>query len=204
MELIGFLQSFDITKRQQDIEDKSFYKDLPSDLFAFLQTYGGVTFDKGLYRVHSFSGSLKWSLMIGEYFPEYMGRIYPFSYDWMGKQFCCDSTGRMLLMFDPETGEVGEFQQTIPLLHNNDFASDKDGMLSSGLFKDLLLKMSLPEIGYGQCLTYKVPLFLGGKEEIDNYAVQDIEAYWQIQSQIYKQIKDLPDGTVIGKVDLTD
>lgn len=202
MILRNFLSKFNETEQHSVEEDKSFYKDLPSELYELLKLEGGATFDNGLYRVHTFTSSLKWSLLIAEFFNDYSNKIYPFGFDWMGRQFCLRSSGDMLLMFDPATGEAFELEQTISLLHNEDFANDKDGMLSSVLFTNLLHKNGLANIKYNECLGYKVPLFLGGKDEPNNYEVQDLEVYWHIQNQLYKKVKDLPEGTKIGNINL--
>lgn len=202
MMLNNFLNTFKETGRIVIEEDKSFYKDLPSELYGLLEMHAGATFDKGLYRVHTFNGSLKWSLLIAEFFNDYANKIYPFGYDWMGRQFCSKTSGDMLFMFDPATGEAFELEQTIELLHDEDFVDDKDGMLASELFENLLHEKGLAGVKYNECFGYKIPLFLGGKDVIDNYEVQDMEVYWHIQNQLYKKVKDLPEGTKIGNINL--
>lgn len=197
-----FLNIYKETERFVVDEDKSFFKDLPSELYSLLEMQGGSTFDHGLYRVHSFSGSLKWSLLIADFFNDYSGKIYPFGYDWMGRQFCSSTSGSMLFMFDPATAESFELEQTIGSLHDDDFTSDKDGMLVSVMFERLLYENKLTGIKYNECFGYKVPLFLGGKDSLENYEVQDLEVYWHIQNQLFKKIKELPAGTKIGNINL--
>ena len=41
---------------------------------------------------------------------------------------------------------------------------------------------------YKNCVGYKVPLFLGGKDAISNYEETDMEVYWSISAQIISQI----------------
>lgn len=197
----AFLQKFNRTSEERTPErEKDFYKNLPPELFDLLDQCGGATFNHGLYRIHSFDSSVKWALIISAYFSQYQHKIYPFGFDWMGRQFCLSTSGDILYMFDPGTGQDFEFQQTLTLLHNEDFVKDTDAMLSINLFHNTLAFNKINSIDYNECLGYKVPLFLGGKDEIENCELQNIEVYWHIESQLYKKVKDLPEGTKIGNI----
>lgn len=196
-----FLDRFFITsERSIPEEGKDFYKNLPLELFKILDLFGGDTFNNGLYRIHSFESSVRWALIIADYFNHYRHKIYPFGFDWMGRQFCLSTSNDILFMFDPATAESFELRQTLTLLHNEDFVNDTDNMLSINLFNKVLTFYKLQSIGYNECLGYKVPLFLGGKDNIDNYELQDMEVYWYIENQLYNKVKDLPVGTKIGNI----
>lgn len=54
----------------------------------------------------------------------------------------------------------------------------------------------------GQCLSYKVPPVLGGRMIPSNFERTDLAVHLEILGQIHKQIKDLPPGTPIGKIDI--
>ncbi len=200
--LQDFLRKFNMTEQITPEEDKLFYKDLPSEFYSLIDLLGGTAFDNGLYRVHSFKSSVNWSLLIADFFNDYSNRIYPFGYDWMGRQFCLKSSGEILLMFDPATGQVFELKQSIISLHNKDFAEDKDGMLALNLFCELRLKNDRISIKYSECFGYKIPPFFGGNDEPDNFEVIDMEVYWHIQNQLYNKTKRLPNGTNIRSVRL--
>jgi hypothetical protein len=196
-----FLHRFNITSQESIVEQgKDFYKNIPTEFFVLLDQCGGVTLNKGLYRIHSFESSIKWAFKIGEYFDQYRHRIYPFGFDWMGRQFCLSTTDDILYMFDPAAGQVFELRQTLLLLHNDDFVNNTDDMLSVNLFYKVLSFYSMSSIAYNQCLGYKIPLFLGGRDEIDNYNLQDIEVYWHIESELYKKAKYLPEGTAVKNI----
>lgn len=198
-----FSHKFNITSKSNIIEKgKDFYKDLPVELFNLLDSFGGSTFNNGLYRIHSFASSVQWALIIAEYFNQYQHKIYPFGFDWMGRQFCLSTSNDILFMFDPATGGVFELRQTLTLLHDEDFVNDTDDMLSINLFNKALAFYKLSSIGYNECLSYKVPLFLGGKDSIENYELQDVEVYWHIESQLYKKVKGLPEGVKIGNINI--
>ena len=195
-----FASNFRITGDLQLTEsNKEFYKGLPDALFEFYDKFGGQTFNDGLYRAHSFSSSITWSSIIARYFNKYKGVIYPFAFDWMGRQFCISiNNSQMIYMFDVETCEDFELQQDLVSYHNNDLVEDVDAMLSEGLFIETLRLNNVSDIKYNECFSFKKPLLLGGEDKIENYEQTDIEVYWDIQGQIVEKVKSLPPGTKVN------
>jgi hypothetical protein len=51
-----------------------------------------------------------------------------------------------------------------------------------------------------QCYGFKVPPILGGEYEFGNVELTDIAVHFSFLGDIYKQTKDLPDGTVVRTV----
>ena len=51
-----------------------------------------------------------------------------------------------------------------------------------------------------QCYGFKIPPILGGKYEIENIVPTDLGAHYSFLSDIYRQTKDLPNGTRIRVV----
>ncbi|MBE9210688.1 DUF1851 domain-containing protein [Nostoc sp. LEGE 06077] len=66
------------------------------------------------------------------------------------------------------------------------------------------LKLSGLYLDKGQCYSYKVPPFLNGSVEVSNFAPCSLSVHFCLLGQLYKQIKDLPDGTVITKISVND
>jgi hypothetical protein len=52
----------------------------------------------------------------------------------------------------------------------------------------------------GQCYGFKIPPVLGGKYEVANAEPTDLAVHYSFLADIYKQTKDLPDGTPIKAV----
>ncbi len=46
----------------------------------------------------------------------------------------------------------------------------------------------------------QAPLFLGGADEVGNLELSDMEVYWDMTSQLWEAVRDLPEGTKIGNV----
>jgi hypothetical protein len=64
-----------------------------------------------------------------------------------------------------------------------------DGCVTAGL-----------TLGPDQCYGYKVPPILGGEYTIENLEPTDLSVHYSLLADIYRQTKDLPDGTRIKMV----
>ena len=64
------------------------------------------------------------------------------------------------------------------------------------------LKNSGQELSERQIYSYKKLPVLGGDYSVDNFVVTDIEVHFCFAGQIHEQVKDLPPGTKIEKVNL--
>jgi hypothetical protein len=93
-------------------ESTDFIKNLDKDIISLLDECGRRSFKDGLYKVHTPNSSFHWALLVSRYFPEYNGKIVPFGYDWMERQFALHSERKnIILMFDPSTAEDFELVQ---------------------------------------------------------------------------------------------
>lgn len=175
-------------------------KSIPFKYKELLLEYGGKSFDQGLYTIHTFRNSLKWTDLLSNYFEKYHGEIISFAHDWMGRQFCVPTkSNECIIVFDPATLEDLFVNEDLINFHNN-ILTDKEGFLAVDLFDNALKQLKITGIDIYKCLAFKTPLFLGGKEEVWNYEVSDLEVYWDLEFQLYTQVKNMPDGTSIGKV----
>jgi hypothetical protein len=56
--------------------------------------------------------------------------------------------------------------------------------------------------GQNQCLTFMQPPVLGGQIDPVNIEACDVRVHFSIAGQIHQQVKDLPAGTKIGKIEI--
>lgn len=158
----------------------------PGQLLA--ARFGGSTFERGLYRVLPLTDVPKVKKLVDAGFPFLGRRVLPFSTDWLGRVFAAD-TGRldrgepMVLMLEPGTGEALEIPCTIQSFHDRELIEYKDAALAAPFYEAWLdLGGSIPEAT--QCIGYRKPLFLGGKDEVSNLEVADLDVYWTLTTQL--------------------
>lgn len=182
-------------------KDISLISNLDKDVVDFFKECSGLSFDRGLYKTHTPNSSLHWSVLIGNYFANFGNKLIPFGYDWMGRQFCIiNGKNNYILMLDPATGEYFELNESIGDFHNHDLIHEKEDVLSQALFNSVLEYLKIAQIDYSKCIGYKVPLFLNGTDDLNNYEIIDMEVYCEFERQIYEQIKALPPGTKIDSI----
>ena len=176
-----------------------------SVLFSNLQ---GNSFGDGLYRLYSLEDTEKWNNIILQAFPEFSNRISVFGYDWLGRQFALDR-GRIrdgqpqILMFEPGTADVLEIPCSFMDFHEDEIPNYNDACLASRFFKDWM-SINPTILTDSECVGYKIPLYLGGKDVIDNLEKSDMEVYWTISAQLMRQTKDLPEGAIVNRIEISN
>jgi hypothetical protein len=194
-----FSERFNLSRNEGQDRYTNMEIRIPQELFYLFQNFGGANVNNGLYKIHTIDSWMIWAKDIATLFPSYTDSIYPFAFDWLGRQFCLSKeNSKNILMFDPATVEDFELETDLVSFHNIDLVEDTDDMLSQDDFMELLTTRNLKGIKYNECLSHRVPLLLNGEDTADNLELSDIDVYWHMQSQIYSQIKDLPDGTTVS------
>lgn len=172
------------------------------------ERFAGCSFEKGLYRLHdATSGPLALSWIV-EAFPEFASRACPFGYDWLGRQFAIDTSRQddgqpLVLLLEPGTGEALEIPLPIGAFHDEELVEYRDAALASGFF-DTWAREHPREVPLGrrECVGYRVPLFLGGSDTIDNLELIDLDVYWTTCGQLRRGILQMPEGTSIKDVSI--
>jgi hypothetical protein len=173
-------------------------------------TYAGATVGEGILRIHDAeSGHLGRSQIAGM-FPTFSDRITPFAYDWLGRQFAVDAARiqndeQLILMFEPGTGQALEIPFGLAGFLNIALVDMTDAVVASVFFEEWK-SMSRRETSLARtdCVGYRVPLFLGGRDDTSNLEVVDLDVYWTLTAQLYKSTRQLSRGSMINSVDTED
>ena len=171
----------------------------------FTDRYAGRSFEGGLYRVHSETSGPRSLEIVSESFPQFSRRACPFAYDWLGRQFALDgardqSGEALILMLEPGTGQALEIPLTFRAFHEK-----LDELREPALANHFFTQWSeanptaLP-LRLSDCVGYRVPLFLGGKDFVDNLEVIDLEVYWTLTGQLRSGTVRMKPGTSIKQV----
>jgi hypothetical protein len=172
----------------------------------FMGRNAGRSFNEGLYRVHPAHFMSHWTTNVLQAFPGLKGRILCFSYDWLGRHFALDrarvaDNQCRILMLEPGTGQALEIPVGFVEFHDTELVEHTNEALASDLYASWLASGGRsPRMD--QCVGYRKPLFLGGRDSIDNLELSDMDVYWSICSQLISKIRHLPDGTPIRSIDI--
>jgi Domain of unknown function (DUF1851) len=176
-----------------------------SEINNFFDEFEGTSLEKGLYRIHETGNIDKWTSIVENAFPDFKDKIVCFAYDWLGRQFaiCTNpvlNDNFLVIRFDVGSGIVYETMKNFLDFHNCEVIEHCENNLDSTLFFDWLDNNS--PLNFEKCLSYKIPLFLGGEKDLSNIELSNMELYWDLFGQILKQVKILPSGSKITKISI--
>lgn len=196
--LDSFLESYLVTAGQPRSEVSSGL----SPLGQLQARFGGCTFNRGVYRVHTEQSAQEATAWVDAAFPEFAGLLFCFGYSWLGDQFAIDTRrgeaedGEVMLL-DPGAGEALEIPVRFSVFHDTELVSDPEATLSVSMFSEWRSIAHKLSIGPKECAGYRVPLFLGGQDVVGNLELTDIEVYWHFAGQLISQTRNVPPGTTV-------
>lgn len=172
----------------------------------FAERFAGCSFDGGLYRIHDAQTGPAAARMLREAFPEFASDAVPFAFDWMGNHFALEpqrlvrqEPGVMLL--GPGTGEALEIPSDFVAFHEKELIKRRDAALYESFFAEW--RATAPAgapLAFEACVGYKVPLFLGGSDTVENLEAIDWEVYGTVCGRLRLGLAELSPGTSIRDV----
>lgn len=178
-----------------------------ADFERLVTECGGTTVHGGLYRIARAGDVDLLTAAMEGVFPKYRGRIVVFGYDWLGRCFATDNRRSdgdepEILMMEPGAGEVMQVPGSVRAFHEVGIDEYADDAFALPFFEEWRAQDS-NELELAECVGYRVPLFLGGSDDVDNLERGDLEVYLDICGQVLNETDELPDGQPIGDVHLT-
>jgi hypothetical protein len=162
----------------------------------------GVSLGEGIIHVHDEGEAKRARGLVGEAFPEFGDAVEPIAEDWLGRQIAVTFAANgeaELVLFEPGSGEAFEIDCGISYLFDVELIADPVAYLALDLFEEWK-EVNSTTPSRGQCVGFKVPLFLGGSGEIDNLEIIDVEVYWSLLGQLRAGTKNLPPGSTVSQV----
>lgn len=195
-----FRQAFVPFREVADLGQNSSNPDL--GVLAPLWTeYGGKAFNDGIYRIFTHEESQGWTQRLRSFFGGDASRVLAFGRDWQGNLFGFrEGEEAAVLLFQPGTGEVFEVAASLDEFHDVELVEHPEEALSYGLWREWRAHNQPP--GRGQCVGYVVPIFLGGEACLANLIAADLELYWDVLAQLWEQVRALPEGAPIERIEL--
>ncbi|WP_321414150.1 T6SS immunity protein Tdi1 domain-containing protein [uncultured Desulfobacter sp.] len=199
-----FYNTFQETADIGNAKIETNFDGINDDFRKCIRELGGKTFNNGLYRVFRGDQIQQATELMKKAFPEMNDRIICFSYDWLGRNFVIDlsrieKNNPLVLLLEPGAGEAMQIPVSIIDFHNDELVNYTNDALAVNFFNKWQRKMDLA-IGHNQCVGYKVPLFLGGDDTIDNLGLIDLEVYISICGELRNKTKELPNGMTLGDI----
>lgn len=168
--------------------------------------YSGATFSSGLYRLVSVEGADQWTRVVLAAFPQFEGRIRCFGYDWLGRFFALDNSRLVegqpgVVLLEPGSGEALEIPCSFLAFHTDELTNHADAAVAERAFKQWNAGQPRP-LDADECAGYRVPLFLGGADDVSNMSRTSLRVYWELCAQMLSQARELPYGARISEVTL--
>ena len=196
-----FLIKYSISSSCDDTSDNESSCDHGA-LSYLLSNYGGVVFNHGIYRIHSFDMAERITAVVEKTFPQFSGKIFCFGCDWLGNQFAIDKEDdERIILFDLGAGEGLEIPGDLLNFHNNVLCEDAEAALVESFFMRWMnMESNTMSLSYDKCMGYQIPLFLGGEDEVSNLEMCDLEVYVDIAGQLIAGTRHLKAGDKVDRV----
>ena len=192
----------------QDVSGLATVEPGAKGISKFLATHAGSSYEGGLYRLHEVADMHKWTELAAEAFPDFRTRICCFGSDWLGRMFALDSGRKkkgqyLILMLEPGTGHALEIPATFIDFHHEELVEYQNEALAAEFYEDWRISGGAAP-ALEECIGYKKPLFLSGSDTVKNLELTDMEVYWSITGQLLSKVRNLPDGTKIGDIHISE
>ena len=157
---------------------------------AFMELHAGQSFNRGLYRVHNDRSASATREYFTVAYPKLASRLVPFGFDWLGRQFAIDfgrleGSNPLVMLLEPGSGEALEIPASFVDFHDIELVEYGEAALASEFFEAwAAADASQLPLANKLCVGYKVPLFLGGTDDLANLETVDMDVYWTLSAQL--------------------
>lgn len=176
------------------------------NFIQLVEKLGGKTFNSGLYRVFRGDQIYDATEAIERAFPKSKGRLVAFGYDWLGRHFAIDNerveNGEpQIIMLEIGAGEGMQIPTSISDFHNIELVEYPNEALALPFFNEWKA-LNPQDVVHDQCVGYKIPLFLGGSDTVDNLEMIDLSVYVEICGQLRNKVQQLSNGQTIKSISI--
>ena len=198
MNLLKFLNTYKVTSAVVDkditLEEMQDVNLVPNSLKTIFEIAQGHIFDSGLFRIYNLTNALKRTQIGKAYFSNERSDYYCFGCDWTGRQYAVNYDDTHIFMLDHAVNEFSHLESTLDVFFNDFLVNMKEDILLASEFLNTMNHLKISKLEEHQILGFKVPLLLGGKDQLDNYVISDLDMDWDFSLQIRDQTKNLKDG----------
>jgi hypothetical protein len=171
----------------------------------FAEKFAGCSFEEGLYRIHDASTGPAGTQLLRDAFPAFRDRAVPFGFDWLGRQFALDrervrDRSPLILLLEPGMGKALEIPLTFVAFHEQLDELREPALAGSFFLRWAAANPADLPLSSNVCVGYRIPLFLSGKDTVDNLEVVDFDVYWTLCGQLRGGTQQVQVGTAIKQI----
>lgn len=174
--------------------------DLPELLRDLLGEFGGATLSDGFYRFHTAESCQAGNTACAGLVRGFEGRFHVFAFDWLGRHLAVDlrpatAEGKVIAV-DPGAAQHLATGCTFGEWH--DAVAGRDDPLAYCLYQEWRdANPSAGALQFDQAIGYKVPVFLGGTDEVANLEIIDLGVYFKLCTQLARSARTTRAGSTI-------
>ena len=106
---------------------------------------------------------------------------------------------------EPGSGDLLEISATVRLFHDTELVDFADAALGASFYAEWRTSSGDDRpLHDGECVGYRVPLFLGGTDTVSNLERTDLTVYWHLVGELRSGTRDAPAGTPIRSVGIDE
>jgi hypothetical protein len=109
----------------------------------------------------------------------------------------------LVMMLEPGTGQALEVPVTFMEFHNKELVQYRNEAVAMDFYEQWCSSGGKAPT-WGQCIGYKNPLFLNGGDVLENLEAIDMEVYWSIAAQLLARVRQLPEGSRVRGVSISE
>ena len=166
-------------------ENKGYVKRSEDIYLDFIMNYSKESFASGLFRVVDSNNLEYFKGLVQSCFSELSDDIRVIGFDWLGRIFVSsDTSDSKIYMCDAGSHEILEIPLGIKEFLNNEIPEYPDELFALDFYKEYISQGGTSP-SYNQCIGYKIPLFLGGSDDLSNIEQIDFDVFWTIMTQLW-------------------
>lgn len=160
---------------------------------TFIRAFSGKQFGNGMFNVFWEKDMQQWRDNVCMAYPMIEGEIEVFGYDWLGNCFgICknENEDEQVYLYEIGTGEILIVANSFEEFINEEIPNNTQACLAEKFYEEWLDSSGI-EVKYDKCIGYKIPLFMGGEDNINNLEENDLDVYWGVLSQIMRTMRGI-------------
>ena len=154
----------------------------PSNIQDIVNKIGGQSYNDGLFVTYGQKDVSNYTEMIERLFPQAKDKIFCFGRDWLNRQFAVINYKPFsILQFDPNYRDITHIEVDLKQFFEQELILKCNDLCAKNYFLEWNKSLN-----YSQCSGYIIPLFLGGKDNIDN--LQIVDSYVDLEILVQLQV----------------